>query len=81
MKEELLLNIEKLHTTTMGIDRIKRNLKIETDDVVSHCRNLILKPLATIERKGKNFYIYADACKITVNAHSLTIITAHKLPN
>ena len=31
-----------------------------------------------ITRNGKNWYISIDACKITVNAHSYTIITAHK---
>ena len=30
----LLENIEKLHTTQMGIERIKKNLQIETDDVI-----------------------------------------------
>lgn len=27
-------NIDKLHTTEMGKERIKRNLQIETEDVV-----------------------------------------------
>ena len=39
---ELLNNIEKIHTTPMGIDRIKKNLKIETD-VVEYCKNKIKK--------------------------------------
>ena len=30
-----------------------------------------------ISRKGKNYYIEADGCIITVNASSYTIITAH----
>lgn len=30
----LIENIDKLHTTEMGIERIKRNLQIETDDIV-----------------------------------------------
>ena len=33
-KKILLDNIDKIHTTEMGIDRIKRNLKIDTADVV-----------------------------------------------
>ena len=32
-KEILLSNIDKLHTTEMGIDRIKRNLKINTENL------------------------------------------------
>lgn len=33
--ELLIENIDRLHTTPMGIDRIKRNLKLDTDDAVS----------------------------------------------
>jgi ribosome biogenesis GTPase len=32
----------------------------------------------SIQRKGKNWYAYAGKSVITVNAHSYTIITAHK---
>ena len=38
-KKILLDNIDKIHTTEMGIDRIKRNLKIDTADVVEYCKN------------------------------------------
>ena len=79
MVNDLIINIDKLHTTEMGIDRIKRNLQIDVDDVVKYCYEIILSDTAIIERKGKNWYIIADNCKITVNAHSYTIITAHKV--
>ena len=42
-KKILLDNIDKVHTTEMGIDRIKRNLKIDTTDVVEYCKNKVLK--------------------------------------
>ena len=77
---DLIKNINKLHTTEMGVERIKRNLSIETDDVVSWCKEKILSNDASIERLGKNWYAAVDNCKITVNAHSYTIITAHKTP-
>ncbi len=79
MANDLIINIDKLHTTEMGIDRIKSNLQIDVDDVVKHCYNKILSDTAIIYRKGKNWYIIVDNCKITVNAHSYTIITAHKV--
>ena len=72
-------NIDKLHTTEMGKARIKRNLQIETEDVVQWCRTRILDKNALIERAGKNWHITMDNCRITVNAHSYTIITAHKV--
>lgn len=75
----LLSNLDKLHTTLMGIERIKRNLNLNTDDVVSWCQNKIKDLNSTIYRKGKNWYIIIDNYKITVNAYSYTIITAHLL--
>lgn len=76
---DLLENIDKLHTTKMGVARIKRNLQIDPEDVVQGCRDRILGKGAEMERIGKNWYITVSRCKITVNAHSYTIITAHKL--
>jgi hypothetical protein len=74
---ELIKNIGLLHTTELGIERIKRNLGLTTDDVVAWCRQSILSA-ENIQRKGKNWYVYADKSVITVNAHSYTVITAHK---
>ena len=31
-----------------------------------------------VTKKGKNYYVESDGCRITVNASSFTIITAHK---
>lgn len=78
-KEILLNNLDKVHTTKMGIDRIKRNLNLDIDDVVEWCVNKINNTGAKITRTGKNWYIEFDNCIITVNAYSYTIITAHKL--
>ena len=72
-------NIDKLHTTEMGMERIKRNCRIETDDVVRWIRAQILDATASIERIGKNWYVVSGDYKITANAHSYTIITAHKV--
>ena len=83
MKNDLLENIEKLHTTPMGVDRILRNLSLDEDakDVVAFCCQKILDDKAVITRQGKNWYIKIDGCVITVNAYSFTIITAHKVKN
>ena len=74
----LLNNLDKLHTTDMGVERIKRNLSLETDDIVDWCREHIKSFANSITRKGKNWYVDTDKCIITVNAYSYTIITAHK---
>ena len=77
-RDRLIENIDRLHTTPMGVDRIKRNLKSDTDDVVGYCRNLILSPDCNITRQGKNWYCEIEDVRITVNSYSYTIITAHR---
>lgn len=78
-KQVLLNNIELVHTTEMGVERIKRNLKLETNDVVEYCRQKIFNNSCNIYRQGKNLYCEIEDIKITVNAYSYTIITAHKI--
>lgn len=77
MENELIKIIEKLHTTEMGMERIKRNLDLVDDNAVELCRSRILDKRAAIKRQGKNWYVHVDGCVITVNASSYTIITAH----
>jgi intein-encoded DNA endonuclease-like protein len=74
---DLLANIEQIHTTELGIMRIKRNLELETDDVVSWCKNKV-KEANSIIKNGKNWYVCVGDSVITINAKSYTIITAHK---
>ena len=78
-KEVLLSNIDKVHPTEMGIDRIKKNLKLDTDDVVEYCKNKVLDKNCNIYKQGKNWYCEIDNITITINSYSYTIITAHKL--
>ena len=75
---ELLINLDKLHTTELGVERIKRNLSLDTDDVVDWCKTKINSDNAVITRNGKNWYVNVDDIVITVNVHSCTIITAHR---
>ena len=39
----------------------------------------MIDPGAVINRVGKNWYIEVNNCRITVNASSYTIITAHRI--
>jgi hypothetical protein len=73
--------IEQLHTTEMGVQRIKRNLGLDTDDVVSWCKDAVrVADSNSIIRDGKNWYVYGADFVLTINASSYTIITAHILP-
>lgn len=77
-ENELLKNLDKLHTTELGIERIKRNLSLDTDDVVDWCKTKINSDNAVVTQNGKNWYVNVDNYILTVNANSYTIITAHK---
>lgn len=79
MDNDLLRNLNKLHTTKLGVERIKRNLSLDTDDVVDWCKTKINSEKAVITKNGKNWYVNVDSCIITVNAYSYTIITAHRV--
>ena len=78
-KEILLSNIDRVHTTKMGNDIIKKNLKLDTNDVVEYCKNKILDKNCNIYKQGKNWYCEIENIKITINSYSYTIITAHTI--
>ena len=73
----LIENIDRIHSTALGTERIKRNLEFDVADVVEWCKQKI-KLSDKIMRKGKNRYVYIDDAILTINVHSYTIITAHK---
>ena len=77
----LLLNIDKMHTTKMGECRIRKNLKLNNIDVVEYCKNKVKDENCYIQKKGKNWYCKIDNIIITINSHSYTIITAHIIKN
>ena len=77
MEGELISQLDRLHITALGIVRIKRNLGLDTKDVVAWCVEKI-KGSQHMFRQGKNWYVYIEGAIITINAHSLTLITAHK---
>ena len=62
-KKILLDNINKIHTTELGVDRIKRNLKIDIVDVVAYCKNKVLDENCHIYKQGKNWYCVKSRVK------------------
>jgi intein-encoded DNA endonuclease-like protein len=75
---DLIKNIDKIHTTELGIIRIKKSLELKTDDIVGWCKKKT-KNADEIVKNGKNWYVYIGDNVITINAKSYTIITAHKI--
>lgn len=76
-RENLISNIDKIHTTELGLLRIKRNLKLKDENVIDYCKDKIKNNSSTIYKKGKNFYVEIKNIKLTINSYSYTIITAH----
>ena len=73
----LLENIDRLHTTELGIKWIKKNLKLECNDVVEYIKNKVLDNNAYIYKNGKNYYVEIENIIITINSLNFCIITAH----
>lgn len=78
-KQILLDNLDKLHTTKMGIERIKKNLNIDIENITSYCKSKIIDKNSKVYKKGKNYYCEINNIKITINSYSYTITTAHIL--
>ena len=77
VKEKLISNIDRIHTTDMGYERIQKNLNIDTD-VVKYCIGKIMDKNSIVYKKGKNYYCKANNIRITINSSTYTIITAKK---
>lgn len=75
-KKVVLENVEKIHTTEMGIGRIQKNLGID-EEPVGYCISKLKKEDSVVVKEGKNYYVEVDGCRITINSSSFTIITAH----
>lgn len=59
---ELLKNLDKLHKTELGVERIKRNLSLDIgiNDIVNWCNPQINFAKAVIIRNGKIWYVNID---------------------
>lgn len=74
-KKILVENINKIHTTSLGLTRINKNLNLKCDDVISYIKDIILNIETIVYKKGKNYYVKNNDIIVTINASSFTIIT------
>ncbi len=79
MIDAILNNLDGLHSTELGLERISRNIGVEKGIVVEYTKRLMVHSGSEIRKQGKNIYVRSHNIVITINASSLTIITAHKL--
>ncbi len=76
-KKLLVSNIDKVHTTILGKERIKNNLELDIDDIINYIKNKIIKKESTVYKKGKNLYCEIDKIRVTINSYNYCIITCH----
>lgn len=77
-RDILLSNIDKIHTTLLGSERIKKNINIK-DNEIEYIKKIILDKESNIYKKGKNYYCEINNIKVTINSYNYCVITAHKL--
>lgn len=75
---------DNFKNTELGLVRIVQNLGLQAiadNDVVRHCRQIILStPIQKVEIRGKNYYFHSQeySAVLTINRSSLGIITAKR---
>lgn len=79
-KKDLIENLDKIHTTKLGIERVRKNLKIDDIDIIKFIVEKINLENSEVRKQGKNYYVYVDNYVFTINSSSYTVITA-KLNN
>ena len=78
MNNDLINNIDLIHTTKLGEERIKKNLNIN-GDIILYIKKLLLNKNINIYKKGKNYYGEVNNIKVTINSYNFCIITAHRI--
>ena len=67
-RQILLDNIDKIHSTPMGIERIRKNLGLDSPDAARYCKSKISDKNCNIYKQGKNWYCETENIRITVNS-------------
>lgn len=78
MKEYLLTNLDKLHTTDLGKVRLQNNLLLREENPVLWAKGFIQRSEIQISHKEKNFYVSDNYIVLAINTSSYTIIIGHK---
>ena len=77
-KDILLTNIERIHTTELGEERLIENLRLANKNPIRYVKDFLRNPKSHVYKKGKNFYCEYNHVRLTINAYTFTVITAHK---
>lgn len=83
--DELLSNVDRIHTTKLGVERICKNLKLNDacydnmsdselhNYIANMCKEMLLSDSAEIKKNGKNWYVRASHTDVKSGIAELTI--------
>ncbi len=84
----LIKNINLIHTTEMGYQRIIKNIGVfdtniqkNRELILNFCKQIVKNSKSKTIIIGKNYYISNNNITLTINRHSFTIITAKNTGN
>ena len=75
----LIDNLDKIHTTELGYIRIAKAMKLENEECIRKIKELVFQNNTEIVKIGKNYYIFHNNLKITINSYNFCVITAHNI--
>ena len=78
MKEYLLTNLDKFHTTDLGKVRLQKHLLLREENPVLWAKGFIQRSETKISHKEKNFYVSDNYIVLAIHTSSYTIIIGHK---
>lgn len=76
-QEHLIDHIDQIHSTPLGIERIRSNLNLQEEDIVNWCKSLVKSETSQILKRGKNWYVRQGEIELTINAGNYNVITGH----
>lgn len=78
-KSILLKHINDIHTTELGYQRIQKVIKLSDIECVNYIKDIVNKNETKITKVGKNYYLYFENVKITINSYNYCVITVHNI--
>ncbi|MCH5172236.1 MAG: DUF3781 domain-containing protein [Erysipelotrichales bacterium] len=75
----LLSDVDKIHTTELGYQRIRKVIKLSDAQLINYIKDIVKNSETIITKRGKNYYIYFENMRITINSYNYCVITAHSI--
>lgn len=70
-------NLDKIHTTTIEINIIIKNLKLDDFDIINFCKKLLKEKNCKMSKHSNNWYCKTNNTILTINSNSYSMIQVH----